>query len=41
MSAIADPLEAASEAVAEILEATPAKRRGTLLIVDDEDGPRQ
>jgi len=41
MSAIADPLEAASEAVAEIIEATPAKRRGTLLIVDDEDGPRQ
>ena len=41
MSAIDDPLEAASEAVAEIIEATPAKRRGTLLIVDDEDGPRQ
>jgi len=41
MSAIADPLETASEAVAEIIEATPAKRRGTLLIVDDEDGPRQ
>ncbi len=41
MSAIADPLEAASEAVAEIIEATPPKRRGTLLIVDDEDGPRQ
>jgi signal transduction histidine kinase len=41
MAAIVDPLEAASEAVAEIIEATPAKRRGTLLIVDDEDGPRQ
>jgi signal transduction histidine kinase len=41
MSAIADPLEAASETVAEIIEATPAKRRGMLLIVDDEDGPRQ
>ena len=36
-----DPLESASEAVAEIIEATQAKRRGTLLIVDDEDGPRQ
>src|SRR5208282_3359061 len=33
---------AANEAVAEILDATPApKKRGTLLIVDDEDGPRQ
>src|SRR5271170_6953012 len=41
MAAIVDPLEAASEAVAELIEATPAKRRGTLLIVDDEDGPRQ
>jgi signal transduction histidine kinase len=30
-----------SEAVAGIIEVTPAKRRGTLLIVDDEDGPRQ
>ena len=37
-----DPLIAANGAVAEIIEATPApKRRGTLLIVDDEDGPRQ
>src|SRR5271154_43972 len=37
-----DPLTAANDAVAEILETTPApKRRGTLLIVDDEDGPRQ
>ncbi|HEY1716944.1 MAG TPA: hybrid sensor histidine kinase/response regulator [Verrucomicrobiae bacterium] len=42
MAAIVDPLAAASDAVAEILEATPAmKRRGTLLVVDDEDGPRQ
>jgi signal transduction histidine kinase len=41
MSAIVDPLDAASEAIAEIIEATPTKRRGTLLIVDDEDGPRQ
>jgi signal transduction histidine kinase len=41
MAAIVDPLEAASEAVAEIIDATPSKRRGTLLVVDDEDGPRQ
>ena len=41
MAAIVDPLEAASEAVAEIIDATTEKRRGTLLIVDDEDGPRQ
>ena len=41
MAAIIDPLEAVSEAVAGIIEVTPAKRRGTLLIVDDEDGPRQ
>src|SRR5471030_1452814 len=42
MTLTADPLTAANDAVAEILEATPLpKRRGTLLIVDDEDGPRQ
>jgi signal transduction histidine kinase len=42
MAATIDPLAAANDAVAEILETTPApKRRGTLLIVDDEDGPRQ
>src|SRR5580698_9797261 len=42
MPLTADPLTAANDAVAEILETTPApKRRGTLLIVDDEDGPRQ
>jgi signal transduction histidine kinase len=42
MPLTADPLSAANEAVVEILDATPArKRRGTLLIVDDEDGPRQ
>src|SRR5277367_202085 len=42
MTATIDPLIAANDAVAEILETTPApKRRGTLLIVDDEDGPRQ
>jgi signal transduction histidine kinase len=41
MAAIVDPLTEASEAIAEIIEVTPAKRRGTLLVVDDEDGPRQ
>ena len=42
MPLTADPLTAANDAVGEILEATPAPRhRGTLLIVDDEDGPRQ
>ena len=42
MAATIDQLTAANDAVAEILETTPApKRRGTLLIVDDEDGPRQ
>ncbi|HEY3763000.1 MAG TPA: response regulator [Verrucomicrobiae bacterium] len=42
MSLTSDPLAAASEAVADLLEATPStRRRGTLLIVDDEEGPRQ
>src|SRR6202167_2364877 len=42
MALTVDPLVAANDAVAEILESTPApKRRGTLLIVDDEDGPRE
>jgi signal transduction histidine kinase len=42
MRAVLDPLESASDAVGKIFEATPAaKRRGTLLVVDDEDGPRQ
>jgi signal transduction histidine kinase len=41
MAAILDPLIEASDAIAEIIVATPAKRRGTLLVVDDEDGPRQ
>jgi signal transduction histidine kinase len=41
-TASANPLVAASDAVADILEAMPVpKRRGTLLIVDDEEGPRQ
>jgi signal transduction histidine kinase len=38
----ADPLTAPNQAVSDLAEATPApKRRGTLLVVDDEDGPRQ
>jgi signal transduction histidine kinase len=42
MSVTIDPLAAASDAVANILEATPSsRRRGTLLVVDDEEGPRQ
>jgi two-component system sensor histidine kinase/response regulator len=41
MAATLDPLSDANDAITEILEATPVKRRGTLLIVDDEDGPRQ
>ena len=41
MSAPADPLVEASHALSELIAATPApKRRGTLLIVDDEEGPR-
>lgn len=37
-----DPLTAASEALTDLLETTPSpKRRGTLLVVDDEEGPRQ
>src|SRR5580698_10903114 len=42
MSLTSDPLTAASEAMADLLDATPSpRRRGTLLIVDDEEGPRQ
>src|SRR5271170_8343986 len=42
MALIADPSAVATDAVADLIEATPApKRRGTLLIADDEDGPRQ
>ena len=43
MLAAADSLAQANVAVSEILARTsalPAKRRGTLLIVDDEEGPR-
>ena len=42
MALTADPLTEAKSAAADLIE-TPVtpKRRGTLLIVDDEDGPRQ
>jgi two-component system sensor histidine kinase/response regulator len=42
MALTANPLAEAVAEMTEPVEATPApKRRGTLLIVDDEDGPRQ
>jgi len=42
MTSTADPLAEAADAVNNLAEATPGpKKRGTLLIVDDEDGPRQ
>jgi signal transduction histidine kinase len=42
MSLPSDLLTVAGDAVAENVDTPPApKRRGTLLIVDDEDGPRQ
>ena len=42
MAPTADPLAEAADAVNDPAEAAPApKKRGTLLIVDDEDGPRQ
>ncbi|HSY19968.1 MAG TPA: hybrid sensor histidine kinase/response regulator [Candidatus Acidoferrales bacterium] len=41
MSATADPIAKANAALSELIAATPSpKRRGTLLIVDDEEGPR-
>jgi len=41
MSATADPIAQANAALADLIAATPLpKRRGTLLIVDDEEGPR-
>ena len=41
MSATLNPLAQATSTVSELITATPApKRRGTLLIVDDEEGPR-
>jgi len=42
MALIADPPMEANRAAADLVEATATpRRRGTLLIVDDEDGPRQ
>jgi signal transduction histidine kinase len=42
MASTTNPLAEAAAAMTDLAEATPApKRRGTLLIVDDEDGPRQ
>ncbi|HTB82041.1 MAG TPA: hybrid sensor histidine kinase/response regulator [Candidatus Sulfotelmatobacter sp.] len=41
MSATADPIAQANAALSELIASTAApKRRGTLLIVDDEEGPR-
>src|SRR5580698_3062652 len=41
MSATADPISQANAALSELIASTAApKRRGTLLIVDDEEGPR-
>lgn len=41
MTLTIDSAEETNLAVAEVVKPTPAKRRGLLLIVDDEDGPRQ
>src|ERR1700690_360161 len=41
MISTADPLAETDTAIAEVTEPTHPKRRGLLLIVDDEDGPRQ
>ena len=42
MTLTANPLAEAATAATDLVEtAPPPKRRGTLLIVDDEDGPRQ
>ena len=41
MISTAEPLAESTAASAEVTEPTPTKRRGLLLIVDDEDGPRQ
>jgi hypothetical protein len=41
MSATADSFVEANTALTELIAATPVpKRRGTLLVVDDEEGPR-
>ena len=41
MPLIANPLEEAAVVVTDLVETTAPRRRGTLLVVDDEDGPRQ
>jgi two-component system, sensor histidine kinase and response regulator len=41
MKSVADTLAEANSTATELVESTPTKRRGVLLIVDDEDGPRQ
>jgi two-component system, sensor histidine kinase and response regulator len=41
MSAAVDPISQADAAISELIAVTPLpKRRGTLLVVDDEEGPR-
>ena len=41
MSEPVDPIAQVNNAISELIAATPLpKRRGTLLIVDDEEGPR-
>jgi len=41
MSAVVDPIVQADTAISGLIAATPLpKRRGTLLVVDDEEGPR-
>jgi len=41
MSESVDPIAQVNTAISELIAATPVpKRRGTLLVVDDEDGPR-
>jgi len=41
MSESVDPIAQANTAISELIAATPVpKRRGTLLVVDDEEGPR-
>ncbi len=41
MTLMIDSVEEPNIAVAEVVEPKPSRRRGLLLIVDDEDGPRQ
>lgn len=41
MPPVADIVAEANDAMSKLVETAPAKRRGVLLIVDDEEGPRQ